>query len=101
MQAGIDGGFQQRTARRPNNTATFVVRSVNLILQGSLSQQVSSPFVCVVDILRLIGSASFLGQSFSNYPRLVRLISATHKNWDTSQMYVPQYIVNVLLLALL
>ena len=65
MWAGIDGGFQQRAARRPDNTAVIVVCSVNLILGGSLSQQVSI-FVCSIHILKLIVFERFLVHSVNN-----------------------------------
>ena len=76
MRAGIDGGFQQKAARRPNNTAAIVVCLVNLILRGSLSRQVST-FVRPFDTYTEARcSANFLVRSINNLRLLIRQVSS-------------------------
>ena len=86
MRANIDGGFQQRAARRPNNTAAIVVCSVNLILRGVFC---FGKFPCSFSkYSEAHGFGEFPG-SFGNYLKLVTSISATYKNWSTSQIMYP------------
>ena len=60
MWAGINGVFQQRTARRPNNTAAIAICLVHSILQGSFFGMFPHSFVCSVEIPRFMVSLSFL-----------------------------------------
>ena len=77
------------TLRLLGSASFFVCLIIFQGLASSLIRSVNNQgkFPCLFGNYSEVCGFGEFPWSFSNYPRLVRLISATYKNWGTSQMY--------------